>query len=54
MALLMRQAAYRKAFTEVLQKNPDLVKLLVEKDQARKRYDAEYKKRMEGRLVLVE
>jgi hypothetical protein len=45
---------YRDNMLFLLKMNPELLKLAQAGEEAKKRYDAEYRRRLKGRLVLVE
>ncbi|MBK6674546.1 MAG: hypothetical protein IPG49_14180 [Proteobacteria bacterium] len=45
---------YRDNMLYLLKMNPDLRRLASESENAQKRYDAEHRRRLKGRLMLVE
>jgi hypothetical protein len=45
---------YSSNMLYLLKVNPDLRRLARESENAQKRYDAEYKRRLKGRLILIE
>jgi hypothetical protein len=49
-----RYDEYRNNMLDLLKQNRDLQRLAREGEDARKRYNAEYKRRLKGRLILVE
>lgn len=49
-----RYDQYRDNMLTLLQMNPDLRRLAEEGEEARKRFEAEYKRRLKGRLILLE
>jgi hypothetical protein len=51
---LDRQEAYRRNLFDVARGDPQLMKLLRERDALEKRYKAEHKRRMKGRWILFE
>ncbi len=48
---LERQDEYRKHMLDVVRGNPELMKMVRERDALKKNYDAELKKRHEGQVV---
>jgi hypothetical protein len=45
---------YRDNFLYLLKMNPDLRRMARDAERAQRRYDREYKRRLQGRLFLIE